>query len=144
MPYAPLRPAAAGPFGNTGKHSHDRAAPPTGSCGQWRHLLLLPRSFAVAQDDSGQRGYPIPILDPAPSGAPQPPATAPPRRLVVTANGVTYYSYRDPSLSLRMTADGGTPRSRSRSRSRSRPRSSTLDPSSHDSPAGHSKCHIFR
>ncbi|EHO63381.1 hypothetical protein HMPREF9453_00806 [Dialister succinatiphilus YIT 11850] len=81
----------------------------------------------------------------APSGIQESTATtAPPRRLVVAANGVTYYSYRDPSLSLRMTADGGTPRSRSRSRSRSRPRSSTLDPSSHDSPAGHSKCHIFR
>lgn len=35
----------------------------------------------------------------APSGIQESTATtAPPRRLVVTANGVTYYSYRDPSL----------------------------------------------
>ena len=45
----------------------------------------------------------------------------PPRRLVFTAIGNTYYAYRDPSLALRMTVDGGAPRSRSQS--------SNLDPS---------------
>lgn len=44
----------------------------------------------------------------APSGIQESTATtAPPRRLVVAANGVTYYSYRDPSLSLRMTLKAG-------------------------------------
>ena len=96
------------PFPTAPSGALDHTAPPTGSYGQWRHLLLLPRSFAVAQDDSGRRGSPIPILDPRSRavGAPshQPPATAP--------SGA--------------------------------PRSSIPDPSSHDSPAGHSKCHIFR
>ena len=41
---------------------------------------------------------------------------APPRRLVFTAIGNTYYAYRDPSLALRMTVGGGAPWSRSRPR----------------------------
>ena len=47
-PYAPLRPAAAGPYGNT-------AAPPTGIYWHLNHLRFLPRSFACAQDDGGRR-----------------------------------------------------------------------------------------
>ena len=81
------------------------------------------------------RCSPIPIPA-APSGAP---------RLVFNANGITFDAYRDPSLSLRMTVDGGAPRFGSpildprsravrRPRSRSQSRSSTLDPSTNDSP----------
>ena len=40
-----------------------------------------------------------------------PDGAIPPRRLVFTGSSVIYSFYRDPSLALRMTVEGGAPQS---------------------------------
>ena len=73
------------------------------------------RSDATLLYNPWHRGPSGPMDAICPSAAQRqaPTGIQPPRRLVFIAIGNTYYAYRDPSLALRMTVDGGAPRSRS-------------------------------